>query len=75
MDRLLSEPIWQDIEYRATYAIVQNYIEKAEEASRLLPLFLFGFISSLEIDGHIYSLEKKAASHQASSKSLFQVFP
>ena len=31
MDRLLSEPIWQDIEYRATYAIVQNYIEKAEE--------------------------------------------
>lgn len=75
MDRLLSEPIWQDIEYRATYAIVQNYIEKADEASRLLPLFLFGFISSIEIDGHIYSLEKKATSHQASSKSLFQVFP
>lgn len=58
MDRLLSEPIWQDIEYRATYAIVQNYIEKAEETSRLLLLFLFGFISSIEIDGHIYSLEK-----------------
>ena len=35
MDRLLSEPIWQDIEYRATYDIVQNYIEKAEETSRL----------------------------------------
>ena len=58
MDRLLSEPIWQDIEYRATYAIVQNYIEKVEETSRLLLLFLFGFISSIEIDGHIYSLEK-----------------
>ena len=57
MDRLLSEPIWQDIEYRATYAIVQNYIEKVEETSRLLLLFLFGFISSIEIDGHIYSLE------------------
>ena len=51
MDRLLSEPIWQDIEYRATYDIVQNYIEKAEETSRLLLLFLFGFISSIEIDG------------------------
>ena len=58
MDRLLSEPIWQDIEYRATYAIVQNYIEKVEETSRLLLLFLFCFISSIEIDGHIYSLEK-----------------
>ena len=58
MDRLLSEPIWQDIEYRATYAIVQNYIEKVEETSRLLLLFLFGFISSIEIDGHTYSLEK-----------------
>lgn len=75
MDRLLSEPIWQDIEYRATYDIVQNYIEKAEETSRLLLLFLFGFISSIEIDGHIYSLEKKPHPLKPLRKAYFKFFP
>ena len=75
MDRLLSEPIWQDIEYRATYAIVQNYIEKVEETSRLLLLFLFGFISSIEIDGHIYSLEKKPHPIKPLRKAYFKFFP
>ena len=60
---------------RLPYDIVQNYIEKAEETSRLLLLFLFGFISSIEIDGHIYSLEKKPHPIKPLRKAYFKFFP
>lgn len=49
-----SDPVWQNIDNQATYAIVKNYIEKKEGNERLLLLFLFGFTSHVEIDGYTY---------------------
>lgn len=48
------DSVWQSIEYHVTYAIIKNYIEKKEGNDRLLLLFLFNFISHVEIAGHTY---------------------
>lgn len=48
------DSVWQSIDDQATYTIIKNYIEKKEGNDRLLLLFLFNFISCVEIDGYIY---------------------
>lgn len=55
MVRLLcSDPVWQSIDDQATYTLIKNYIEKKEGNDRLLLLFLFNYISYIEIDGYTY---------------------
>ena len=49
-----SDPVLQNINKQATYAIIKNYIEKKEGNDRLLLLFLFNYISYIEIDGYTY---------------------
>ena len=47
--------IWRlRIDDQATYTIIKNYIEKKEGNDRLLLLFLFNYISYIEIDGYTY---------------------
>lgn len=58
-----SDPVWQNIDNQATYAIVKNYIEKKEGNERLLLLFLFGFTSHVEIEGHTYCREENLNPH------------
>lgn len=48
------DSVWQSIDNQATYTIIKNYIEKKEGNDRLLLLFLFKFISYVEIDGYTY---------------------
>ena len=48
------DSVWQSIDDQATYTIIKNYIEKKEGNDRLLLLFLFNFISYIEIDGSTY---------------------
>ena len=48
------DSVWQSIDDQTTYTIVKNYIEKKEGNDRLLLLFLFNFISYIEIDGYTY---------------------
>lgn len=48
------DSVWQSIDDQATYTIVKNYIEKKEGNDRLLLLFLFNYISYIEIDGYTY---------------------
>lgn len=48
------DSVWQSIDDQTTYTIVKNYIEKKEGNDRLLLLFLFNFISYVEIDGYTY---------------------
>ena len=48
------DSVWQSIDDQATYTIIKNYIEKKEGNDRLRLLFLFNFISCVEIDGYIY---------------------
>ena len=48
------DSVWQSIDDQATYTIIKNYIEKKEGNDRLLLLFLFNFISYIEIDGYTY---------------------
>lgn len=68
------DSVWQDIDKRATYTIVQNYIKKTEEDDRLLLLFLFGFIPSVKIDGHLYSIHQKRPIKPL-RKACFRLFP
>lgn len=58
-----SDPVWQNIDKQATYAILKNYIEKKEGNERLLLLFLFGFTSHVEIEGHTYCREENKNPH------------
>ena len=51
------DPVWQSIDDRTIYALIKKYTEKKEGNERLLLLFLFGFISRIEIDGHTYCCE------------------
>lgn len=69
------DSVWQDIDQRTTYAIIQNYIEKAEEGSRPLLLFLFGFAPSVEIEGHLYSVNEKPHPIGPLRKACFKLFP
>lgn len=48
------DSVWQSIDDQVTYTIVKNYIEKKEGNDRLLLLFLFNYISYIEIDGYTY---------------------
>ena len=48
------DSVWQSIDNQATYTIIKNYIEKKEGNDRLLLLFLFNYISYVEIDGYTY---------------------
>lgn len=57
------DSVWQSIDDQATYAIIKNYIEKKEGNDRLLLLFLFGFTSHVEIEGHTYCREKNQNPH------------
>lgn len=68
------DSVWQDIDKRATYTIIQNYIEKAEGDDQLLLLFLFGFIPSVKIDGHLYSVHQKRPIKPL-RKACFRLFP
>lgn len=58
-----SDPVWQNIDKQATYAILKNYIEKKEGNERLLLLFLFGFTSHVKIEGHTYYRDKNKNPH------------
>jgi len=49
-----SDPVWQSIDDQTTYTLIKNYIEKKEGNDRLLLLFLFNYISYIEIDGYTY---------------------
>lgn len=48
------DSVWHSIDDQATYTIIKNYIEKKEGNDRLLLLFLFNYISYIEIDGYTY---------------------
>lgn len=48
------DSVWQSIDDQVTYTIVKNYIEKKEGNDRLLLLFLFNYISYIEIDSYTY---------------------
>lgn len=69
------DSVWQDINQCVTYTIVRNYIEKAEEDSRPLLLFLFGFIPSIEIDGHLYSVHEKPHPIKPLRQACYKLFP
>lgn len=70
------DTIWHDFDVRSTYAIVQDYItEKAEDDSRPLLLFLFGFAPSVEIEGHLYSVNEKPHPIGSLRKASFKLFP
>lgn len=58
-----SDPVWQNINKQATYAIIKNYIEKKEGNERLLLLFLFGFTSHVEIEGYTYCRDENKNPH------------
>ena len=76
-DRWLREPRnnQQDFDHRSTYALIQDYIEKTEEDSRPLLLFLFGFAPSVEIEGHLYSVNEKPHPIGPLRKACFKLFP
>ena len=69
------DPIWQDFDHRSTYALIQDYIKKTEEDSRPLLLFLFGFAPSVEIEGHLYSVNEKPHPIGPLRKACFKLFP
>ena len=69
------DPVWQDLSNHDTFLLVQNYIKKAEGNDRLLLLFLFGFIPSVEIEGHLYSADKKPQPIGPLRKACFNLFP
>lgn len=69
-----SDPVWQDISNHDTFLLVQNYIKKAEGKDRLLLLFLFGFIPSVEIEGYLYSVNKKPQPIGPLRKACFNLF-
>lgn len=48
------DSVWQSIDDQTTYTIIKNFIEKKEGNDRLLLLFLFNYISYIEIDGYTY---------------------
>lgn len=58
-----SDPVWQNIDKQATYAILKSYIEIKEGNERLLLLFLFDFTSHVEIEGHTYYRDKNKNPH------------
>ena len=70
-----SDSTWQNIDNEATYYLVRDYIKKTEGNDRLLLLFLFGFIYSVEIDGCSYSVDQKPHPIGPLRRACFKVFP
>ena len=70
------DPIWHDFDVHSMYVLIRDYIEqKAEEDSRPLLLFLFGFVPSVEIEGHLYSVNEKPHPIGPLRKASFKLFP
>ena len=77
MERLQPlDPIWHDFDIHSMHVLIQDYIaQKAEEDSRPLLLFLFGFTPSVEIEGHLYSVNEKPHPIGPLRKACFRLFP
>lgn len=70
-----TDSVWQGIADLSTYTTVRNYIQKTEGNDRLLLLFLFGFIPSIEIEGHLYSVHEKPHPIKPLRKAYDRIFP
>ena len=70
-----TDSVWQGIADLSTYTTVRNYIQKAEGNDRLFLLFLFGFIPSIEIEGHLYSVHEKPHPIKPLRKAYDRIFP
>ena len=70
------DPIWHDFDVHSMHVLIQDYIaQKAEEDSRPLLLFLFGFTRSVEIEGYLYSICEKPHPIGPLRKASFKLFP